>query len=98
MREMAVVSYKALELQVALPRTFEAGKMLTDIQQRGLIAQTQLKADQFAIEERNRMKIEKANAKSKGKFGQNSSGHDDKGDVPNHFKHPYKGSQIDYIR
>ena len=91
------MSYKALELQVALPRTFEAAKMLSDIEQRGMVAQSQL-TNQLASEEaRKRKHIESTKKKQMANFTAN---HDQKNASHSSLfsKHPYKGNKIDLLR
>ena len=92
------MSYKALELQIALPRTFEAGKMLTDMQQRGVVSQGQLKDEQESIEEKKRTQTEKTNRKKNGYFERSGNHQGTLDSNQLFFKHPYKGKQIDYVR
>ncbi|MEK3855088.1 hypothetical protein [Cytobacillus sp. FSL H8-0458] len=101
------MSLKSIELQVALPRTFEAGKIQDQLQQRGQTISgfaadsTQEKA------EKQRKTVMKQEHKQNVNLGNDGSerqkeaeGHDRKEDPKkdrnDRENHPYKGKVIDY--
>ncbi|MBP2240155.1 hypothetical protein J2Z40_000708 [Cytobacillus eiseniae] len=103
------MSLKSVEMQIALPRTFEAGKIQEQLQQRGQIA------NDFASEytskeaEQKRKTVNKQEQKGNVRLSQEQNEHDQD---PNHSekdehqikdsqkekreKHPYKGNFIDF--
>ena len=99
------MSWKSIELQVALPRTFEANKVQEQHQQRSQIDQSQTAVAQAKEAEHSRKSVDKQEQKEKAHL----SG-DQKGSNP-HFQqkdqekkqsgkhnsdHPFKGKHIDF--
>lgn len=100
------MSLKLVELQVALPRTQDLGKLQEQLQQRGQLVQDNLASAQQKedIEKKNQVNKYDKTAKNKLlKDGQNSNGAYDskkrkKQNKPTHqveAHHPYKGNSID---
>ncbi|WP_035710765.1 hypothetical protein [Salibacterium aidingense] len=100
------MSWKAVELQVALPRTQEAGKLQEQLQQRGQAAQDRLAAEQEKNHEKQRTKVTDKQEAEKNKFN-NQEGNQEKHTPPfltskvkdteerEAESHPYKGKSID---
>jgi hypothetical protein len=89
------VSLKLIELQVALPRTMDAGKTANDLLQKGLIQQ-----EQTSEINRKNGRLESKKVTNKGKADQSSMSNKDhessasaKADKN---QHPFKGLKIDY--
>jgi len=80
------VSLKSIELQVALPKTQEVGKIQNQFHQRAAIEQTQLIAQMRAKEIEKRKKTEKT---KKSLLNEKNTTRDSK------VKEPYKGKYID---
>ncbi|UII57437.1 hypothetical protein LS684_08375 [Cytobacillus spongiae] len=101
------MSLKAIEMQIALPRTQDAGKLQEQLQQRGQILQDQASDRVLKDDEKKRTTVMKHEQKEKAKFhekegskGQDQSFSDQ---TPNKKQkelekqeHPYKGHSIDY--
>ncbi|MCM3089621.1 MULTISPECIES: hypothetical protein [unclassified Cytobacillus] len=101
------MSLKSLEMQVALPRTFEAGKIQEQLQQRGqtisgLAADsTQENAEKqriTVIKQENKQNVNLGNDDSRGQTENegNDRKEDRKKDSNDKLNHPYKGKVIDY--
>jgi hypothetical protein len=101
------MSLKSIELQVALPRTTEAGKIQEQLQQRGQ-AMGEIAAEKTRKEEeKNRNTVIKQEQKQNVSLGQkernNHKGRDEPGqkekqkkDSSREQSHPFKGKVIDY--
>ncbi|MBB6019373.1 hypothetical protein HNR77_000430 [Paenibacillus sp. JGP012] len=101
------MSFKAVELQIAVPRTSEAGRYQSEAQQRPVTDQNLL-ADQMNKEanearQRSEAMAETAHTSVRdghaggGKHHSGSGGHDGTEDQENikPAEHPYKGKHID---
>ncbi|WP_151735104.1 hypothetical protein [Paenibacillus tengchongensis] len=99
------MSMKPVELQIALPRTTDAGKVQNELQQRPVLAQQQISADnvrQSAEAARRSAEVdEPADARLQGREGRerqepSSSAHKGRREeVVHEAEHPYKGHRID---
>lgn len=101
------MSLKAIEMQIALPRTQDAGKIQEQLQQRGQhlqehAAQSVTKEDELKRKTviKNNQKQEAHLNKDDGSSNQNQeqSRHNKQKNNDNHIQqhHPYKGKVIDY--
>ncbi len=98
------MSLKLIELQVAIPRTQDAGKMQEKFQQQSQINQSQATSTEKEKAERNRTSVEKQEHMEKqhfnGRQGDHSHHHQQKRDKHNQeeekVKHPYKGRRVDF--
>jgi hypothetical protein len=100
------MSLKAIELQVALPRTQDIGKLQESMQQRGTHVAENLQASILKEDEKLRHQVNDLNQKNKAKLNsdQGSSKHNSDSnqkkqqDSKNEevVKHPYKGTNIDF--
>ncbi|WP_442599524.1 hypothetical protein [Neobacillus sp. D3-1R] len=99
------MSLKAIELQVALPRTQDAGKLQEQIQQRGQILQDQIAEQSQKEQEKKRSTViknettEKAilrNKRESNQENQQQKSNQQKRDQIKDSKHPYKGTKIDF--
>ncbi|MBD3109417.1 hypothetical protein IEO70_13800 [Bacillus sp. AGMB 02131] len=102
------MSLKAIELQVALPRTHDAGKLQEQMQQKGQLnhdfAAREMKKEAGRKEKTVVKKKQKDNVKLKRE--ENSVHHDSSltlqeqesevNETINSAKHPYKGNAIDF--
>ncbi len=101
---MCAVSWKGIELQVALPRTSDAGRIQEQIQQRGQFMQDVIAQAQLQSEEVKRRQVNDLEQKQKLK----NDRHDKKQlnsdteenqpkEAQSHIKieHPYLGKRID---
>ncbi|MFE1244480.1 hypothetical protein ACFW35_10150 [Fictibacillus sp. NPDC058756] len=86
------MSLKLIELQVAIPRTMDAGKTATDLAQRGMIHQAQL-SEQDRKKQLNESK--KVSAKERTENSVLHTGETSKS-TQLLAKHPFKGQEIDY--
>ncbi|MGG0718806.1 hypothetical protein ABE096_14580 [Robertmurraya massiliosenegalensis] len=99
------MSLKAIEMQIALPRTHEAGKLLEQMQQRGQLHQD-LASDSVKKEDvKKKNSVIKQEQKDTARFqkdGQNREQPDQNGTKREKHKHhpkenhPYKGTRVDY--
>jgi hypothetical protein len=102
-----MMSLKAIEMQIALPRTQDAGKIQEQLQQRGQHLQEHAAQSVTKEDELKRKTVVKNNQKQEARLNQDGGqpghhqqkGRDDKKskddqDVQPH--HPYKGKVIDY--
>lgn len=101
------MSLKAIEMQVALPRTHDAGKIQEQLQQRGQhlqehAAQSVTKEDELKRKtviknnQKQEARLNKENGDSNQKQEQGKQDKQDKNDKPVQQHHPYKGKVIDY--
>lgn len=98
------MSLKAIELQVALPRTQDAGKLQEQLQQRGQIMQDQFKEQVHKEQEKKRTTVSKNESKQKAVFLNNKDQKEQQQQKSNKQKketiqeitHPYKGTKIDF--
>lgn len=88
------MSLKLIELQVAIPRTMDAGKTATELAQRGMIHQAQL-----SEQDRKKQLTESKKVSAKERT-ENSVLHTGEKQTSKstemHAKHPFKGQEIDY--
>jgi hypothetical protein len=100
------MSLKSLEMQVALPRTQDFGKMQEQMNQRTMVNQQQSSEEEKLKAELDRKRSVKMEGKNKGNISsedQSSNGYDEqkkkrqkeKEHVEDHSAHPYKGKHID---
>lgn len=100
------MSLKAIEMQVALPRTLDAGKIQEQMQQR---AQNMNHIANDAVQhesEKKRTSVIKNEQSTETKLSKDEKKHDQDGKNPEHARiqleekenehHPYKGTIIDY--
>lgn len=99
------MSLKAIEMQIALPRTHDAGKIQEQIQQRGQHLQEHAAQRVTKEDELKRKTVIKNNQKQEARLNKdgNSSSQQDSGrqqqkkqEEPLQQNHPYKGKIIDY--
>lgn len=99
------MSWKAVEMQVALPRTQDAGKIQDQLQQQGRIVQNQLAQSMANEELRKRKQVLEQQAseqlknnkkKSDNQFEAASGGKKKENIHPHHFRHPYLGNKVDF--
>jgi hypothetical protein len=88
------MSLKLIELQVAIPRTMDAGKSAIDLAQRSMIHQAQLS------EQDRKKQLTESNKVSAKERTENSVLHTAEKQTSKsphmHAKHPFKGQEIDY--
>lgn len=102
------MSWKAVELQVALPRTHDVGQLQEQMQQRGQLVQDQLQQAQLREQLLNRTSVKKMNEKDDLKLTDQEEGNtanDDRQESKQYekhdeqkesVKHPFLGKFIDY--
>lgn len=101
------MSLKSIEMQVALPRTMEAGKIQEQLQQRGQNINDFATERTHKEEKQQRETVVKQEQKANVKLSQDDrNGHNKKDSKQNkknknsksadREKHPYKGNVIDY--
>lgn len=100
------MSWKAVEMQIALPRTQDAGRIQEQIQQRGQFMQDLITREQLQSEETKRRTVndleQKANIANqndpKGLFAneQTDGKHTKASAKMNRAIHPYLGKRIDF--
>ncbi|KAB2337536.1 hypothetical protein F7731_07980 [Cytobacillus depressus] len=102
------MSLKSIEMQVALPRTVEVGKIQEQLQQRGQNIQDFANESTYKEEKKKRDSVikneHKANVKFTNEDGSDRSSNYDGNHPPKKKKrndvnkemHPYKGNVIDY--
>ncbi|RSD28286.1 hypothetical protein EJA10_05915 [Mesobacillus subterraneus] len=101
------MSLKAIEMQIALPRTQDAGKIQEQIQQRGQHLQDHAAQSVTKEDELKRKTVIKNSQKQEARLNKegNPSGkqqekgrqnHANKEEKPASPHHPYKGKVIDY--
>ncbi|MDF2039739.1 hypothetical protein P2R12_22625 [Cytobacillus oceanisediminis] len=101
------MSLKSIELQIALPRTFDAGKIQDQLQQRGQTISGLAAESTLENAEKQRTTVIKHEQKQNVNLGNDdresqkeAGGHDrkenQKKDSNDKQNHPYKGKVIDY--
>jgi hypothetical protein len=85
------MSLKLVELQVALPRMHEAGKIQEQLQQHPELMQAQLVATMQKREERMRRQV------TGKRTSENVHLKKEKQESPQRHEHPYKGKNIDLM-
>jgi hypothetical protein len=85
------VSLKLIELQVAIPRTMDAGKMAAEHTQKGMVHQAHLSETN-----RKRQIIESKKVSGKKHTEKNLLHNKDHTSAKPLSKHPFKGQEIDY--
>ncbi|WP_423410049.1 hypothetical protein AABM38_08895 [Heyndrickxia sp. MSNUG] len=102
------MSLKAIEMQIALPRTQDAGKIQEQLQQRGQHLQQHAAQSVTKEDELKRKTVIKNNQKQEARLNKDdgSSNHHQEQRNPDknknsetqhiHPNHPYKGKVIDY--
>ncbi|GIN61553.1 hypothetical protein J27TS8_15460 [Robertmurraya siralis] len=101
------MSLKAIEMQVALPRTHDAGKLLEQMQQRGQLQHDLASESVKREEEKKKNSVIKQEQKDITRFqkerhheeqSQSQQHGSNKGKQKHHPKeqHPYKGTRVDY--
>ncbi|MDQ0299158.1 hypothetical protein J2S78_001578 [Salibacterium salarium] len=100
------MSWKAVELQVALPRTQDAGKLQEQLQQRGQAAQDRLAAEHQKEHDKARTQVTDKDATDKNKFDSKDGGDENRenpfltskigeSEEEEAADHPFKGKSID---
>lgn len=104
------MSLKSIEMQIALPRTVEVGKISEQLQQRGQLISNQANEEMKKQIEQNRRSVKEMSEQEKLQFLKQGSSnshsdhkhneHDKKREDPirdqTNDSHPYKGKTIDY--
>ncbi|MFD2443548.1 hypothetical protein ACFSO7_06050 [Bacillus sp. CGMCC 1.16607] len=100
------MSLKAIEMQIALPRTQDAGKIHEQLQQRGQISQDRLAEKNQKEQEKKRVTVNKNESKDKvvvkkdtdkkQQNNQQEKGGKMKEADTEKIIHPYKGTKIDF--
>lgn len=99
------MSLKAIEMQIALPRTHDAGRIQEQLEQRNLVAQHNAALEVHKEDEKKRSTVLKQEQKdithfheegSQGEHQQSDRKNKKKNTPENNSKHPYKGSSIDF--
>lgn len=99
------MSLKSIELQIAIPKTVEAGKLQEQKQNQTYVSQTHAQAAnekelakqrETVVEATNYAKVNKDANKEQHPNGQNEQGQGHK-EEEKKTKHPYKGSFVDFI-
>ncbi|KIY21514.1 MULTISPECIES: hypothetical protein [Mesobacillus] len=101
------MSLKAIEMQIALPRTQDAGKIQEQLQQRGQHLQEHAVKMVTKEEDLTRNTVVKNNQKQEARLNKegshqgdqeqkNRENHENKDDEIVQQHHPYKGKVIDY--
>ncbi|WP_174735033.1 hypothetical protein [Mesobacillus harenae] len=99
------MSLKLIELQVALPRTLDAGKLQEQLQQRGQHLSEHAVQNGQNEEELKRKTVVKQEKSSKGTLSDDAAGQGNQAfqqqkrkenEKPQKQTHPYKGKSIDY--
>lgn len=100
------MSLKLVELQVAIPRTGDAGKIHEQLMMRGQHMQDQISADNQKLEKRNRTKVNENNKSenaqlhkdgSSNHFSEQPSHKTEQPEQEEKEQHPYKGNYIDIV-
>ncbi len=105
------MSLKAIELQIALPRTQSAGKIQDQLQQRGQVVQDYLATEQQKKVERERKQVIETSETEKKRLNNDDENRDQQNSKKNQAqktivkqnkqishlaKHPYKGNYVDF--
>lgn len=102
------MSLKLVEMQVALPRTHDAGKVQEQLQQRGQLQNDQAMHNVHREEEKKRTSVIKQEQKDEARFqkehqpslyngNRKINSVNNKQEDADDEKHPYKGTLIDFI-
>lgn len=102
-----MMSLKAIEMQIALPRTHDAGKIQEQLQQRGQhlqdhAAQRVTKEDElkrktvFKNEQKTKARLNKDDSSASHQEQESKQNKQKKNPKLDHHDHPYKGKRIDY--
>jgi hypothetical protein len=83
---------KLIELQVAIPRTVDAGKSAIDLSQKGLIQQSHISESNRKNERTDSKKV--THKEKTGQSNLHKNNHTPKN--TDDSKHPFKGLKIDY--
>jgi hypothetical protein len=104
--EVIVMSLKAIEMQVALPRSIDASKLQEQLLQRGQLMNDQASTKVQQEEVKQRTTVVKQEQKENAKFHQHGGNPEEqtkekgkqqkKTNHPLPEMHPYKGNFIDY--
>lgn len=103
---MLIVSWKAVEMQVALPRTQDVGRIQEQIQQRGqfmqdVISHAQLQAEQTQrqtvthLNEGHKINNDEKEESEKNEKAKKRSNKRKRSDQKPTIQHPYLGTKID---
>lgn len=98
------MSLKAIELQIAIPKTFDAGKVADQLQQQSAVNQANAQAASERQLEKNRETVlqagETAEAslddKGESSAEQERKKHEKKEQEKKNTKHPFKGNFVDF--
>ena len=97
------MSLKLAELQIAIPKTFDAGKVADQIQQQSAISQANAQAASERQLEKNRETVTKskemseaASQEERARQEQEQRKREKKHLVAEETKHPYKGNFVDF--
>lgn len=99
------MSLKAIEMQVALPRTQDAGKIQEQLQQRGQLHQDLASENMKKEDERKKTSVIKQEQKDVAHFHKDGHQRDqaeqqrtrkEKQQQPRKEQHPYKGTRVDF--
>ncbi|MCC3357446.1 hypothetical protein [Bacillus sp. REN16] len=99
------MSLKLIELQVAIPRTLDAGKIHEQLMMRGQHMQDHISSENEKLEKRNRTKVNENNKTENAQIHKDDSSNpfakqpSQKTQNPDEEKeqHPYKGNFIDIV-
>jgi len=100
------MSFRAIELQVALPRTQDVGKIQEQLQQRGQVTQDQLADEQKKLDElrqvstteeteKSKLEKERQDQKKREQEKREQQAREKKKEVKKEA-HPYKGKFVDF--
>lgn len=89
------MSLKNIEMQVALPRTHDAGKVQHEMNQQSNIVQSHLAEEANRKEALKRKKVNELNKKEKAHFQKENESRNQKQKGKKPAKHPYKGNRFD---
>jgi hypothetical protein len=108
------MSLKAIEMQVAIPRTQNVGKIQDQLQQRGQVSQDYIASQQSKDDEKKRKQVEETEESERIRLNNDDDGREgstfqesrkekhakkkEEQQQLNYAKHPYKGNYIDYSR
>lgn len=104
-REVNVLSLKSIEMQVALPRTYEAGKIQEQLQQRGQLQNDFATLNVKKEDDKKQTTVMKQEQKEKARFHKegHQNDHPDKEETKREREqrqqkeqHPYKGTKVDF--
>ncbi|RFU71313.1 hypothetical protein D0469_02030 [Peribacillus saganii] len=100
------MSLKSIEMQVALPRTYDASKLQEQLQQRGQLMHDNAAREMHKEDKKKRTTVMKQKAKerpgfpnedqSNGSYSGDQSRKQKKNIKEKNHNHPYKGNNIDF--